>query len=462
MASAPGSDPADAGPPKDRLPAHETEAVAAESPGLLANAQQLTHFVLQRAGEKKLTQVASSLTFTTVLSLVPLLAIVLALFTAFPLFSDFRLALEDFLTASLLPGAVSQTVMQYLNQFAAQASRLTAVGSLFLIVTSIMLIMTVDEALNDIWQVKRQRPFRSRILVYWAIISMGPILAGATLWTTSLVARESLDYMSGMSDAVGVALSFLIPLVVSGVAFTALFVAVPNRRVLRKDALIGGFGVAIILEFMKAGFGYYLARFPSYTVIYGAFATLPIFLLWLYLSWLVILVGATVASLLPALRQRRWAYKRQAGACFVDAVHVLKALWASRSDVAVGRKMSFLCAELQIHQDELEDVLAILKQLGYVVDTQDKDADLWVLACDSRRATLGPLIDALLIDRNQADVFNDQYLLRAVAASLLHKPVRLEDFFERPQTLPQSDQMGQNTIVMSHVRDQEDSNVESQ
>ena len=436
--SVPDLDPADAGPSKDRLPEPETEADMAKSPGFLVNARELTHFVLERAGEKKLTQVASSLTFTTVLSLVPLLAIVLALFTAFPLFSDFRLALEDFLTASLLPGAVSQTVMQYLNQFAAQASRLTAVGSLFLIVTSIMLIMTVDEALNDIWQVKRQRPFRSRILVYWAIISMGPILAGATLWTTSLVARESLDYMSGMSDGLGVTLSFLIPMAISGIAFTALFVAVPNRRVLRKDALIGGFGVAIILEIMKAGFGYYLSRFPSYTVIYGAFATVPIFLLWLYLSWLVILVGATVASLLPALRQRRWAYKRQAGACFVDAVHVLNALWAGRSAAAVGRTMSSLCAELEMHQDELDDVLAILKQLGYVVDTQDKDADLWVLACDPRRATLGPLIDALLVDRNQTDVFNDQYLLRAVAASLVHKPVRLEDFFERPQTLPQS------------------------
>src|SRR5690606_22582326 len=179
-----------------------------------ANAVKIARFALQRAGEKKLTQVASSLTFTTVLAIVPLLAVVLALFTAFPLFAEFRMALEGFLTSNLMPPSVSDNVMLYLNKFDAKPSGLTAIGSLFLIVTSIMLLMTIDEAFNDIWQVERQRPLRQRMLVYWAIISLGPILTGASLWATSVVARESIGRVSDLPSGFSLALS-LIPLVIT-------------------------------------------------------------------------------------------------------------------------------------------------------------------------------------------------------------------------------------------------------
>jgi membrane protein len=408
------------------------------------NIRKIVGFALQRASEKKLVQVASSLTFTTVLSIVPMLAVVLALFTAFPLFGEFRAALEHFLTSSLLPPAVSDTVMQYLNLFATKASGLTAVGSLFLIVTSIMLIMTVDEAFNDIWQVERRRPFGQRMLVYWAIISLGPILAGASLWATSILARESLGYVGELPDAISFALSF-VPVLLTGLGFTALFVGVPNRRVRWKDALAGGFGTAIILEIMKAGFAFYLTRFPAYTIIYGAFATLPVFLLWIYLSWLVILVGATVAAILPELRQRRWARHREPGATFVDAIGVLRALWDAQDRVPPGRTALFLCAHLHLHDDELAEVLSALKRLGYIVNTLEKDeeATSWVLACDKREATLGPVIDALLIEREQTGLARDPFLLNAVSLSLIQPDVRLEDVFN-PAALPETGQMVQN------------------
>ncbi|HUH39248.1 MAG TPA: YihY family inner membrane protein, partial [Castellaniella sp.] len=152
------------------------------------------------ASERQLTRAASSLTFTTVLAIVPMLAVVLSLFTAFPLFGEFRIALEAFLSESLLPPSVSNTIMQYLNQFAAQASGLTAVGGAFLLVTSILLIMTIDEAFNEIWRVEKQRPLRQRLLVYWAIISLGPILTGASLWASSILARESMGYIGQLSE----------------------------------------------------------------------------------------------------------------------------------------------------------------------------------------------------------------------------------------------------------------------
>ncbi|WP_167667436.1 YihY family inner membrane protein [Pollutimonas harenae] len=428
---------------------------------LLRNYRKIAHFALQRAGEKKLTQVASSLTFTTVLSIVPLLAVVLALFTAFPLFGDFQLALEDFLTRNLMPPSVSDNAMLYLNQFAAKASGLTAAGTLFLVVTSVMLFMTIDQAFNSIWQVKRQRPLRQRMLVYWAIISLGPVLIGASLWATSVLARESLGDINDLPTLVGVALSF-VPLLATGLGFTALFVTVPNRKVLWKDALVGGFGTAIVLEIMRAGFAFYLTRFPSYTVIYGAFATLPIFLLWLYLSWLVVLLGATVASILPDLRLRRWALQHYPGGAFTHAIRVLRVLWHAQDNLPRGRSMRFLCAHLQLHQEELSEVLSSLKNLGYVVDTEEGDADQWVLACDQRAATIGPLIDTLLIDRRQPGMNDQPLLLDAIAVSLTQPEVMLTTLFERDEPLPESPQMVQNTLIVSNGDTQENNDAQSQ
>ncbi|MGB3288662.1 MAG: YihY family inner membrane protein [Burkholderiaceae bacterium] len=448
-------------------PAEEPRLEAGETPRTgLSNAGKIARYALQRAGEKKLTQVASSLTFTTVLAIVPLLAVVLSLFTAFPLFADFRVALESFLATSLMPPSVSDNVMLYLNQFAAKASGLTAVGSLFLIVTSVMLIMTIDEAFNDIWQVERQRPFRQRILVYWAIISLGPILTGASLWATSVLARESIGDIAELPTVVGFALSF-VPLLATGLGFTALFVGVPNRRVLWKDAVIGGLGTAIVLEIMRAGFAYYLTRFPSYTIIYGAFATLPIFLLWIYLSWLAILLGATVAATLPALRQRRWALEHYRGAVFVDALRVLRVLWDAQKTLPPGRSMRFLCAHLQLHQDELSKVLKALKRLGYAVNTENGDSDQWVLACDQRDATIGPLIDELLLDSEQPGLASEPLLLEAISASLTQTPQRLAKLFDAPgrqdgETLPESAHMVQNSLTAEHRNTQEKNHAESQ
>jgi len=398
-----------------------------------ATAWKVLKYAVVRAEEKKLTQVAASLTYTTVLSLVPLLAVVLSLFTAFPLFADFRVALEGFLAGNLMPAVVSENVMGYLNQFAAKASGLTTIGGLVLIVTSVMLFRTIDEAFNDIWQVETRRPLRQRILVYWALLSLGPILVGASLWALTVVTRQSLGFI-GENDVANVSLA-LLPLLLTGMAFSTLFFTVPNRSIRWRDALIGGFGTAVVLEVLRVGIAYYLSRFPSYTIIYGAFATIPIFLLWMYLSWLVILLGATVTALLPALRQRRWAQQLYTGASFVDGVRVLHALWHSREAPTPGRAIEALCAELSLHQDELDNVLHALKCLGYVVNTQEDDTEVWVLACDPSRATLQPLIDTWLLDTQQPGLASEPMLVGAVARSLKGEPVRLDTLFAHDATI---------------------------
>lgn len=413
------------------------ESATPPPPARRAHTMDMLRFALNYAGEKKLTQIASSLTFTTVLALVPTLAVVLALFTAFPLFAEFHQALETFLSESLLPPAVSETIMRYLNQFAAQASGLTALGSAFLVVTSIMLIMTIDAAFNEIWYVEKQRPLRQRLLVYWAIITLGPVLTGGSLWASSVLARESMGYIGDLPFGLGLLLS-VIPFIATALGFTALFVFVPNCRVLWRDALLGGTGTALILGLMKAGFTWYLTQFPSYTVIYGAFATLPIFLLWIYLSWLVVLMGAMAASLLPALRHQRWAINRRPGARLIDAVNILNALWRARGSQPPGRSTHFLEKRLHIHPDELRHTLQTLKSQGYLVNTQD--AEHWVMACDPAQAKLGPIIDALLLDRSQMGL--NPPLIHALSSALSGPSCSLEELFQ--QTLPESDPMMHN------------------
>ncbi len=186
------------------------------------------------------------------------------------------------------------------------------------------------------------------MLAYWALVSLGPILAGASPWALSLLARKSDGVIGDLSQG-GFALS-LTPLLITGTAFTLLFRMVPNCKVAWRDAFVGGIGTAVVLEIMRAGFAYYLARFPSYTVIYGAFATVPIFLMWIYLSWLVILVGATVAAILPSLRQRRWALVHYTGDEFIDALRALRLLCRPRPKPLARLGTAYLCDRLQIHR----------------------------------------------------------------------------------------------------------------
>jgi membrane protein len=394
---------ADAGP--------ESHPLRASWAGRVA---KVLRFAARRAGEEQLLQVASSLTFTTVLAIVPMLAVVLSLFTAFPVFQEFRVALEDFLTHSLMPPAVSDNIMNYLNQFARQASRLTAIGGGFLIVTSILLIMTIDKTFNDIWHVTRQRPLPQRALVYWAAVTLGPVVAGASLWATSFLARESLGLVKEVPNLIGLTVSF-IPLLLTGLGFAALFVVVPNRRVYWKDALAGGFGTAIVLEIMKAAFAYYVTRFPTYTVIYGAFATLPIFLLWIYLSWLAVLFGATVAASLPLIRLGRWEINREPGAAFIDAIGVLRCLYEAMGNTPAGRSASRLATTLHLHHDELNSVLEALVDLGMVTRTQEQR---WILSCDPHKTRLDGLFDRFLLEREQPRLQEAPEILNIARAAI--------------------------------------------
>ena len=255
----------------------------------------LTRLTIRRARKERLAQVAGSLTFTTVLSIAPFLAVSFALFTRFPMFRRFEDALEEHLLKSLLPADISRTVLKYLNQFAVNASGLTLVGSLFLLVAAIALLLTVENAFNQIWNVKRSRPFYKRVGLYLLMLAVGPPALGVSLWATSYVLGASMGLIGTLPASAGFVLN-LGPMVLSMVVVTSLIYFVPNTTVRRRDAIAGGLIAGIALELGKRGFATYLLKIPTYKAVYGAFAVLPVFLLWVYFSWLVTLTAALIAA----------------------------------------------------------------------------------------------------------------------------------------------------------------------
>lgn len=258
-------------------------------------------FVVDRFFADRCTQMASSLTFTTLLSLVPLITIALTVFSAFPVFGDYSTQVKLFLLSNMMPETGGKLISQYMVQFTESAGKLTAVGIVFLGVTAMLLMQTIDNALNTMWRVTRPRTLVMRILTYWAVVTLAPLLVGISLSLTSWLVGMSAGYTRQI-PLVEVLLVKLVSLSLATLAFSSLFRVVPNRHVPMRHAVIGGLVSALAFGTMGKGFGFYISHFPTYKLVYGAFASVPIFLMWIYLSWLTILLGALIASSLPHWR----------------------------------------------------------------------------------------------------------------------------------------------------------------
>ncbi len=371
----------------------------------------------KRLGQVDAFDLAGSLTFTTVLAIVPLLAVALALFTAFPQFHDFSDALQAFLTNSLMPPVISENVMSYLNDFAKQASRLTAIGGSFLVITVLLLILSVDKALNEIWRVTKPRGIGQRLLVYWALLTLGPLMTGASLWATALLARESFGVIAQIPELLEFTLK-VSPFFVSAAGFAALFVIVPNTKVTPRDAIIGGLLVAALLEIMKLGFAYYVSQVSTYTMIYGAFAALPVFLIWVYLSWLSVLFGAIVAANLPYFRHVRARGLNQSNDAFNEALSILRLLDQSRTQSTSGLSIRSLSETLELTEDQIDKTLASLQDLGWVAQAQVRKREVWVLVCNPSTTSVNPLIKRLLVNRSPLKLEENPALKQALLVYL--------------------------------------------
>ena len=361
----------------------------------LAEVLDLVRFARRRLREEMLPQVAGSLTFTTTLALVPLLTIVLAIFTTFPIFGQLRTALETYFAQALMPKAISNTIIANLTQFADKAKGLSALGAVVLLFTTTAMMAMIERVFNQIWRVRRARPLMQRMLTYWALITLGPLLFGLSISLTA----QLFTATGGVTRAlpfVGTILSALASLALTTGAYTLLYVAVPNRHVDWRDALWGALAAAIAFELAKRLFALFIRQFPTYAIIYGALAALPLFLLWMYLSWLITLLGAVVAAALPVIKYERWWHVPAPGGVFVDAMAVLKVLHGGAH--ATGSALvssSAIRLHTRIGYDELSLLLEQMVGAGWVGRVQPDaplqggwnsaaraGADNWVLLAD--------------------------------------------------------------------------------
>lgn len=351
--------------------------------------------VARRFREERCAQVAGSLTFTTLLAIVPLVTVALTVVTAFPAFASLSHAVREFIVANFVPDAASQVVTIYLPEFSEKAARLTGFGVAFLVVIAIMLAFTIDRVFNTIWRVKRPRALAARVLIYWAVLTVGPILIGGSLvlssWVLKLVASLGLE-----SDLWGYSamLLGLVPIALSSLAFGLLYRTIPNRHVRASDAVVGGLIAGLAFVGAKVGFAQFIAHFSSHQLVYGTFASAPIFLLWIYVSWLVVLSGAIVTAALPNFRARGFSLGRDPASQFVGAVKLLKLLAAAHQKGEV-LALSELSRSLGFSWEATEPLLDRLETAGWVCKVAGSG---WVLRRDSERITLSEVFRSVVFD----------------------------------------------------------------
>ena len=293
-------------------------------------------------------------------------------------------------------------MLGYLTQFSRQANKLGVAGLAVLLVTAIAMILTIDRTLNGIWRVRKTRPLAQRVLIYWAAITLGPLLLAASLALTSYVLSAS----RGLVGALPISLRFLLDLVqfalvAGGVA--ALFRYVPNTYVKWAHAWVGGIFVAAGIELAKKALTLYLSAVPTYSLVYGAFATLPILLVWIYVSWVIVLMGAVIAAYLPSLLA---GVARRGGAHgwqFQLAIEVLQQLHGAHHSARKGVSASQLAERLQVDVLQLEPVLETLLALdwaGQLDEAKDNTEARYLLMADPDSTRLEPLLERLLLDKS--------------------------------------------------------------
>jgi len=339
------------------------------------DARQLLRAVGRRFHDGRCAQVAGSLAFTTLLSLVPFVTLVAVVFSRLPQSARLDAALRGFLLDNLLPEKAGKVIATYALQFSQKATNLTIAGALVLILTTVLLMRTIDQVINEIWMVRSRRPWATRLAAYWVALSFGPLLLAGGVVLASAMLNMSLSVVSEpvWLEAAGLR---LISMAFMTALFGLLYYVVPHCRVKASHALVAGFLAAVGLLLMQRLLGAYLLHFPSYTLVYGAFAAVPILLVWLYVSWIVVLLGAVVAAVLPERELFRGRLPMFPGRRLYVALLMLSELVEAQR-AGQSRDFDALARAARTAPEEVGDILAQLAAVRLVATAEDGS---WLLA----------------------------------------------------------------------------------
>ncbi|WP_430541225.1 virulence factor BrkB family protein [Vibrio tubiashii] len=264
-------------------------------------------YLLTRMGHDRVNVNAGYLAYITLLSIVPMLTVLLSVLSSFAIFENAGTALQDFVITHFVPAA-GDAVKNALLEFVANTGKMSAVGGAFLFVAALMLISNIDKNLNYIWRVTDKRRAVFSFSMYWMVLTLGPILVGASIAATSYVTSLKILESETISGVYNLLLRWL-PFLLSFFAFVGLYLLVPNKKVRFPHAVVGAIVAALLFEASKKGFAAYITEFPSYQLIYGALAAIPILFVWVYLCWLIVLVGAEVTAALGEREQ--WSEQQE-------------------------------------------------------------------------------------------------------------------------------------------------------
>lgn len=353
----------------------------------------------QRFAEDRLGQTAGALTFTTTIALVPLITVSLAVVTAFPLFDQFQNVLQRWLIESLIPDSISRQVLGYLTQFTTKASRLGVVSFAALMFSALALVFTIDRSLNAIWRVNKARPWGQRLLLYWAALTLGPVLVAAGLVTMASVILWSGGSLRSQSPTMKLALDVLEFVLLWG-GISALYRFVPNTHVPWRQVLGGSLGTTVVLEIARSLLTWYLARMSTFSLVYGAFATVPILLVWIYMTWVIVLLGAVLVASWPGLRMGHVRDGQAPGAGFQLALDTLRELKRKQAEGVHGDDLQSLANRLGADPLQMQAVLEQLQQLdwvGLLDENQPSSPPRYVLLVDWRSTRVAPLLKLTLL-----------------------------------------------------------------
>lgn len=340
--------------------------------------QAFARFLWQRFLDDKCFETAGALSYTTLFAIVPMLAAVIAIVSVFPAFAGLRDSVTRFIFRSFVPAA-GETVQGYLLQFADNASKLTLFGVLFLLASALMMMASIEDRFNRIWRVASRRKGTARLLLYWAALTLGPILVTAGLGVSSWVYAQPLWRGVAGHGVAGFRLWLLAPFLITWVGLTVLYQAVPNCRVRWRDAITGALVAAVLFEFARKGFAAYVQGFANYKEVYGALAAIPIFLIWVYLSWVIVLLGAILAAALHAFEYRHGDELLPPGCEFVGLLRVVQRFAEAQRAGAVLDDAGLRARERFLTADLLQRYLDDLQRAGLI---RRAEGGGWLVARD--------------------------------------------------------------------------------